>query len=60
MKKVIEIQDLIFRYPTVSKEDTFTLHLDSWSLGENEKAVLHGPSGCGKSTLLNLISGSRN
>ena len=58
MKKVIEIQDLIFRYPTVSKEDTFTLRLDSWSLGENEKAVLHGPSGCGKSTLLNLISGA--
>ena len=58
MKKVIEIQDLMFQYPTSPNEDAFTLHVKSWSLGTNEKAVLHGPSGCGKSTLLNLISGS--
>ena len=58
MKKVIEIQDLIFRYPCSSTEDSFTLRVSSWSLGANERAVLHGPSGCGKSTLLNLISGS--
>lgn len=57
MKKVIEIQDLVFRYPS-SNEDAFTLHVKSWELGSNEKAVLHGPSGCGKSTLLNLISGA--
>ena len=58
MKKVIEIQDLIFRYPSSSKEDSFTLHVPNWSLGGNERAVLHGSSGCGKSTLLNLISGT--
>ena len=58
MKKVIEIQDLVFQYPVSPNEEPFTLHVKSWSLGANEKAVLHGPSGCGKSTLLNLISGS--
>lgn len=58
MKKVIDIQNLVFEYPNTSKQDSFTLRVDEWTLLTGDMAVLHGPSGCGKSTLLNLISGS--
>lgn len=54
MKKILEIEELSFRYPEATKKavDSFTL-----DMGESEIVVLAGPSGCGKSTLLRAING---
>lgn len=54
MEKILEIEELSFRYPEATRKavDSFTL-----DIGESEIVVLAGPSGCGKSTLLRAING---
>jgi energy-coupling factor transporter ATP-binding protein EcfA2 len=54
MGKILEIEELSFRYPEATRKavDSFTL-----DIGESEIVVLAGPSGCGKSTLLRAING---
>jgi energy-coupling factor transporter ATP-binding protein EcfA2 len=54
MEKILEIEELSFRYPEATRKavDSFTL-----DIGESEIVVLAGPSGCGKSTLLRTING---
>jgi energy-coupling factor transporter ATP-binding protein EcfA2 len=54
MEKILEIEELSFRYPEAARKavDSFTLDID-----ESEIVVLAGPSGCGKSTLLRTING---
>jgi energy-coupling factor transporter ATP-binding protein EcfA2 len=54
MGKILEIEELNFRYPEATRKavDSFTL-----DIGESQIVVLAGPSGCGKSTLLRTING---
>ncbi|MGD0395645.1 MAG: ABC transporter ATP-binding protein [Nitrososphaerales archaeon] len=54
MGKILEIEELSFRYPEATRKavDSFTL-----DIGESQIVVLAGPSGCGKSTLLRTING---
>lgn len=55
MLPMIQVADLVFRYPTgVTIFDGFT-----WHVGHGESWAIIGPSGCGKSTLLYLIAGLR-
>ena len=54
MGKILEIEELSFRYPEATKKAVDSFNLD---IGESEIVVLAGPSGCGKSTLLRTING---
>lgn len=51
---VVEIKELIYRYPGVAAHAVFVEHL---SVHSGEQLVLTGHSGGGKSTLLHLIAG---
>ncbi|UTW45616.1 ABC transporter ATP-binding protein [bacterium SCSIO 12696] len=51
----IHLKDVRFCYP--DSPDQPVLHIEDWSVGEQEHVFIHGPSGGGKSTLLNLLSG---
>lgn len=54
MSPIIEIQNLLFRYPNNSSD---TLNLPEFTVKSGEKIFLHGPSGSGKSTLLEILAG---
>ena len=54
MEKILEIEELSFRYPEATRKAVDSFNLD---IGESEIVVLAGPSGCGKSTLLRTING---
>lgn len=53
MKKVIEVQNLSYRYP----DGTEALKSVSFSVERGTKAVLLGPNGSGKSTLIMHLNG---
>jgi len=48
---MIEIRDLVFRYPS----SDFEIRIPSLSIATGERLAIIGPSGCGKTTLLNLL-----
>jgi len=50
---MIEVEGVSYRYP----EGELALKEVSFSIGENEKAVLLGANGCGKTTLLRILNG---
>ncbi len=51
---VVEIKDLIYRYPSSPAP---AVSVEDLSIDSGEQIVITGQSGCGKSTLLHLIAG---
>jgi NitT/TauT family transport system ATP-binding protein len=58
-RALLEIRDLILRYPAREKGDTEILALSGVNLDihKGEFVSIVGPSGCGKSTLLSAVAG---
>ena len=54
MEKILEIEDLSFRYPDSPRSAVAKFNM---TIAEGEIVVLAGPSGCGKSTLLRAVNG---
>ena len=57
MKKIVEVQNLHYKYPGASAE---TLHGLNFDLCEKQITALMGFNGAGKSTLMNLLGGLAN
>ena len=54
---LLEIRDLIKRYPSPEGGKNVVLDVPELSLGDGEQVALEGASGSGKTTLLHIVAG---